>query len=312
MEEEDEGGQYDDDEDQVSEADDVEQEEAVVVEEVEATESEDEAEVVTDGIQIELKVAKYDEPLVASPLTNLYASLGVMLLARKVDLFHPTVVRIARFAFISYLILLQLFLFYVRIQAKRINDRTPIELKNPLSSMLQSQLGGSEDGGNNMMKNLASSFLSSKSTILEYDLKQARGMQSGLIFNMLLMWFLHFKMEQVQPLLIQTANGLITMVYSPLFQVYILGRNLERPFKSPAMKKIEGAQESETEDSDSAETTPVDEEEEGDEDAESDAGNEDGGESDEETATVTVDVVDGEDVEAVDEGDADDDGNYDE
>lgn len=40
--------------------------------------------------------AEYDEPLVASPLTNMYASIAVILLGRKVDLMSPTVVRIAR------------------------------------------------------------------------------------------------------------------------------------------------------------------------------------------------------------------------
>lgn len=194
-------------------------------------------------VQIEVKVEKYDEPLVPSPMINLYASIGVMFLARKVDLFSPKVVRAARIAYIAYVVLQQLFFIYVRIQARRINDRTPIELKNPLSAVIQSQLSGgrSDDDDNNsnnndlsmsgmMMKNLASSFLSSKSTVLEYDLKQVRSMQSGVIFNLCFMWFLHFKMGQVQPMLIQTVTGLATLFYSPLFQVYILGRNLERPF----------------------------------------------------------------------------------
>jgi Phosphate transport (Pho88) len=197
-----------------------------------------------NGVQIEMNVNKYDEPYVASPMTSMYVSLGVMVLGRKVDLLSPTMVRIARFVFIAYIILHQCFLFYVRIQAKSINDRTPIQLTNPLSSLIQNQLlgGSSEEGGgaNNMIKSLASSFLSSQSTVLDYDLKQARGMQSGLIFNMLFMWFLHFKMGQVQPLLIQSLNGVTAMVYSPLFQIYVLGRNLERPFKINVPKpKIE-------------------------------------------------------------------------
>jgi hypothetical protein len=79
------------------------------------------------------------------------------------------------------------------------NDRTPITLTNPLSSVLQSQLEP-ESGGNGMMKNLASSFLSSKSTVVEYDLKQARSMQSGLIINMLFMWFLHFVSQPSDPM----------------------------------------------------------------------------------------------------------------
>jgi hypothetical protein len=42
----------------------------------------------------------YDEPLVASPFLNLYVSIGVMFLAKKVDLFSPTMVRIARYVLV--------------------------------------------------------------------------------------------------------------------------------------------------------------------------------------------------------------------
>jgi Phosphate transport (Pho88) len=186
-------------------------------------------------------IVAYDEPLMPSPYINMLASVFVMLIGRKYDLFHPTLVRAARFCFIGYLVCLQLFLIYTRIKAKIINDRTSIEVSNPLSSMLQTQLLGgnsndsstsSDSGTSNMIKSLASSFLSSKSTVCEYDLKQARSMQSGLIFNMLFMWFLHFKMNQVQPLIIQSITGFTSMIYSPLFQVYVMNRNLERPFKT--------------------------------------------------------------------------------
>jgi len=130
----------------------------------------------------------------------------------------------------------QAFLVYVRIQAKLNNDRTEIETTNPLSGLVSSQLGQKEGG--DMVKDLASQLLSSKTTVMEYDLKQAKAMNSGLLINMAFMWFLHFKMEQTQPLIAQTVTGVLNLVYSPLFQVYIFGRNLERPFKSPASKGL--------------------------------------------------------------------------
>jgi hypothetical protein len=55
----------------------------------------------SDGVQIELNVEKYDDPLAASPMINLYATFGVMLLSRRIDLFNPTVVRLARYDFPS-------------------------------------------------------------------------------------------------------------------------------------------------------------------------------------------------------------------
>jgi hypothetical protein len=84
-----------------------------------------------------------------------------------------------------------------------------------------------------MIQSLANQLLSSSTTVLEYDIKQMKKMNSGLLFPMLLLYVLHFKLKQVQPLLMQTVTGFANLIYSPLFQVYILGRNLERPFKSP-------------------------------------------------------------------------------
>jgi len=40
----------------------------------------------------------------------------------------------------------------------------------------------------------------------------------------------------------QTATGFMNLAYSPLFQVYVLGRNLERPFKPPANPMMEALQ----------------------------------------------------------------------
>lgn len=135
-----------------------------------------------------------------------------------------------RLAFIAQVLIQQLFIIYVRVMAKKRNDRTPVTTQNPLSGVLQSQLGNSEMG-NGMMKSLASSFLSSQTTVMEYDMKEAKSMQGGVIFNMMFMYFLHFKMDQVQPLLIQVVTGIMQLIYSPLFQTYVMGRNLKRPFK---------------------------------------------------------------------------------
>ena len=137
-----------------------------------------------------------------------------------------------RVVYILYLVCLQLFLLFVRIKAKEANDRTPVNVSNPLSAVLQNQLDGLAGGAGSMMKTLASSLLSSTTTVLEYDLKEANSMQRGLLFNMAFLWFLHFKMKQVQPVMLQTASGFLNIFYSPLFQVYVLGRNLERPFKT--------------------------------------------------------------------------------
>ena len=145
-----------------------------------------------------------------------------------------------RFIFVAFVVSQQVFCLYVRIQAKLNNNRTPIETKNVLSGLLNSQLQNQD-----MIKNLASSFLSTQSTVMEYDLKQAKNMNGGILFNMAFMWFLHFKMGQTQPLFFQTVQGLTNLVFNPLFQCYVLGRNLERPFKVGALANVP-VEESET------------------------------------------------------------------
>jgi len=184
-----------------------------------------------------VNVEKYDEPLVLAPTTSLFVTFGTMFLGKKLDWFNPTVVKFARYIFIGYLAAMQLFVLYVRKTAKSVNDRTPLTMKNPLSDLLKNQVD-QRTQGNDMVKNLANSFLSSQSTVMEYDLKMAQNLQGGLLFNMAFMWFLHFTMKQVQPLIVQSATGILNLVYNPLFQVYVLKRNLERPFPNAKKQKI--------------------------------------------------------------------------
>jgi len=197
----------------------------------------------------EEQIAQYDEVLAPPAMQQLVISLGVMFLSQRIDILDAKTVRIARFAFVAYIVTMQLFLLYVRFRAKAINDRTEITLSNPLASLVQGAAGGAMGGagaagggGNFMVKALADQMLSSTTTIYEYDVSQAKKMNSGLLMPMVFLYFLHFRMKQVQPLLMQTATGVMNMVYSPLFQVYVLGRNLERPFKSPGGSMMDALQ----------------------------------------------------------------------
>eukprot|EP00984_Skeletonema_dohrnii_P015902 scaffold6981_cov118-Skeletonema_dohrnii-CCMP3373.AAC.8 len=254
----------------------------------------------------EEQIAQYDEVLAPPAMQQLVISLGVMFLSQRIDILDAKTVRIARFAFVAYIVTMQLFLLYVRFRAKAINDRTEITLSNPLASLVQGAAGGAMGGagaagggGNFMVKALADQMLSSTTTIYEYDVSQAKKMNSGLLMPMVFLYFLHFRMKQVQPLLMQTATGVMNMVYSPLFQVYVLGRNLERPFKSPGSSMMDALQQTEEEGDESESSSEpgveevegdgadVDDEEEEAEDSEgeSDAGEEesDGDESDYDT-----------------------------
>jgi hypothetical protein len=151
-------------------------------------------------------------------------------------------------------------------------------MSSPFSKILESTQ-------NSQVKNLASSLLSSSSTVLEYDLAQIKSMNGGLLVNMAFLWFLHYKMGQTQPLFLQTIQGLMNLYYSPLFQVYVLGLHLERPFKNPTATDTTAA---ETDTSDTAEETTTDDD-------------------DEETTVVEDDEEETEDDDEEDDDDADDD-----
>jgi hypothetical protein len=209
-----------------------------------------------------------------------------------------------RFAFIAYVIAVQIFVLYVRYRAQANNDTTPITISNPLSSLLQQQTTQSTSSSADMVKNIANQLLSSTSTVMEYDLSQAKSMNSGLLFPMLMLWFLHFKMGQVQPLFFQTANGVKDFVMSPLFQVYVLGRNLERPFRN---KKMEDLQKNQQESMMSMEMQEGDDEDEN----ENESGDLDGDQDDGESVGVGVEL-DEKEHGSVDESEDEDEDNVDE
>ena len=195
--------------------------------------------------------------------------------------------------------------------AKRRNDTTPVETKNPLANMVESQLE-SAGGGNDMVKNLASSFLKKESTVRDYDIRQTTVMQGSILFNMVMMWFLHFKMQQVQPLFVSIVNGFMQLAYNPLFQVYIMGRNLERPFKSPEVFKPPTADSAEEETKEEEETpeTAVTEDNDDDDDDEvtavADGDDDDDDETDEDEDSSDEEMDDDQSEEDIEDSDEDD------
>lgn len=245
---------------------------------------------------------KFVDPYFISPSMQIYTTFGTILVSRKIDMFSPKVVKVIRFLFILQLVIQQAFIFYVRIMAKRANDTTPVETKNPLANMVESQLE-SAGGGNDMVKNLASSFLKKESTVRDYDIRQTTVMQGSILFNMVMMWFLHFKMQQVQPLFVSIVNGFMQLAYNPLFQVYIMGRNLERPFKSPEVFKPPTTEEK-TKEEETPETAVTEDNEDDDEVAA--VADEDGDDDDEDEDSSDEEMDDAQSEEDIEDSDEDD------
>lgn len=204
----------------------------------ESDDDDNKKEKVVKNLMEKVSATEHDhfvEPYFISPSLQIYTTASTILLSRKFDMLNPKVVRVIRFSFVLLLCIQQAFIFYIRIMAKRRNDTRHVELKSSLKNIVQSQIDSG--GGNDMLNYFASSFFKKETTVKEYDISQTSAMQGTILFNMLFMWFLHFKMQQIQPLLMSIVNGLLQLVYNPLFQVYVIGRNLERPFKSPEIFK---------------------------------------------------------------------------
>lgn len=166
--------------------------------------SDDDAVEVSGSSEIE-----YDSVLVPSSMQSMGVTLGVMILLKKVDLTDTKIVQYGRFAFLAYIISAQIFFMYVRIQAKKAGNRTQITLSNPLASLVKSQVDnalkgdtmsnagkmlGDNDNGN-IAKSLTNKFLSSTTTVMEYDISQSKKQSGGMLFNLAFMWFLHFKVS---------------------------------------------------------------------------------------------------------------------
>lgn len=90
----DEYDEYDEEEEEESEDEDEEVEEEEDSD-TEVSEEEEDIEFSVEDVD-DGTVSEYDEPLMASPMLNLYATMGVMILSRRINLFDPFVVRLAR------------------------------------------------------------------------------------------------------------------------------------------------------------------------------------------------------------------------
>merc|ERR1711862_457167 len=83
------------------------------------------------------ELTTYDALLTLPPFQQMGVTLGIMYFSKKIDFTDAKVIRWARICFLSYIILTQLFLFYVRIRAKQIRNTSIISQEiNPILSML--------------------------------------------------------------------------------------------------------------------------------------------------------------------------------
>eukprot|EP00585_Thalassiosira_rotula_P002352 CAMPEP_0196153606 /NCGR_PEP_ID=MMETSP0910-20130528/37476_1 /TAXON_ID=49265 /ORGANISM="Thalassiosira rotula, Strain GSO102" /LENGTH=259 /DNA_ID=CAMNT_0041417457 /DNA_START=1 /DNA_END=777 /DNA_ORIENTATION=+ len=79
------------------------------------------------------ELVEYEDMLTPPAMQQFAISIGVMMLSNRIDILNAKAVRIARLAFVAYLVTVQLFLLYVTFRAKSMDDRTSITISNPLA-----------------------------------------------------------------------------------------------------------------------------------------------------------------------------------
>ena len=74
-----------------------------------------------------------------------------------------------------------------------------------------------------------------KTTIQDYDKKNLMTQAQQLLIGLVMIGFIHFKWGYIRPLTLQIILGPKTLWSTPLFQIYVLGKDavgeLARPFK---------------------------------------------------------------------------------
>ncbi|CAN0110347.1 unnamed protein product [Scytosiphon promiscuus] len=82
-------------------------------------------------------------------------------------------------------------------------------------------------------------MMTSKIAVKKYDMKTIQGVRRGQFWASLIMCYTHLKRGMIKPMMLQVSFGLLSLLDSPLFHIYVLGRkaegNLARPFKKQGL-----------------------------------------------------------------------------
>eukprot|EP00639_Heterosigma_akashiwo_P030870 CAMPEP_0194667196 /NCGR_PEP_ID=MMETSP0295-20121207/3184_1 /TAXON_ID=39354 /ORGANISM="Heterosigma akashiwo, Strain CCMP2393" /LENGTH=326 /DNA_ID=CAMNT_0039549625 /DNA_START=138 /DNA_END=1116 /DNA_ORIENTATION=+ len=180
--------------------------------------------------------------LATKMVPQIAVSIGITKFINSLDHTKPSSIARARVAYVLYLLLTQILVFFARLRVARLDDPTEVVVPNPMAAMMEKAMqgqGGAGDMMGEMAKTAAAGALSKKMTAREYDLQQLDAIRNGLFMPMVINLFLHLKRGMVKPMMIQAAMGLYQLTQQPVLKVHILGKSpegdLARPYKSGQM-----------------------------------------------------------------------------
>eukprot|EP00752_Nemacystus_decipiens_P009972 g8894.t1 len=176
----------------------------------------------------------------------------------------PTVeshVRAARAIYTGYLVFSQALCMYIRYLIWKKNDDTemevppPAQLKNLMEAGKAGAAGeaaagaeagtggegasGGKGGAASSLGPMLDKMMTSKTPVKKYDMKTIQGMRRGQFWASLIMCYTHLRKGMIKPMMLQVSFGVLRLLDSPLFHIYVLGReakgNLARPFKNQGL-----------------------------------------------------------------------------
>lgn len=167
-------------------------------------------------------------------MNPLVSNIGVMLLSnwicKKLDMTDPQIINYLRIFYVTFNVLTYLIYNYIKLQIKNKNDLTTIKYQNQKSPMQMLLKGGADDGAEPVIT----------TTVVAYDLEQIETLIKGMYTSWLMMAGMHFYMKYTQPMVMQGISPIKAALEHPLFNAYVLGKEVERPFnQTPAAKPEE-------------------------------------------------------------------------
>ena len=180
-------------------------------------------------------------------VVDLVPTVLPMLLMWKLDMKEPATLFRVRLVFGAYLMAANVVFYVLRKRIRAANDETELVIPPPpfIAQMVDGYLEGNRDkagGGGGMppaeaVKGIINNYLSRKTTVMDYDLKELSRMAKAIGWPVLVTALMHFRFKMAHPLVFSLVQGSYALVASPLARIYFYGHEARgacrRPFVKP-------------------------------------------------------------------------------
>lgn len=144
---------------------------------------------------------------------NFGLSIMIMQVSKKPIFLEPRVLFTLRVIYVVSALFQVMFYFIIKKRIKSVNDQRVLKIKKEVG-LFQETPDVEEE---------------IEITYSEYDLKELNKSSKSALLQGLIVCLLHFKWNIIQPLIISGTVVFRSFLFNPLYQRYILGREILRP-----------------------------------------------------------------------------------